>query len=98
MNSLGETNPKIQNTLNAKNVKEKLIIIIIRYLIIEKKKLNIKLFIIITDLITITKIWFDNRADRIISPSKEATEYIFISIPPGIICYIINIHKLTINL
>lgn len=43
--------------------------------IIEKKKLNIKFFIIITDLITITKIWFDNRADRIISPSKEATEY-----------------------
>ncbi len=26
-------------------------------------------------MITITKIWFDNRADRIISPSKEATEY-----------------------
>ena len=43
--------------------------------IIEKKKLNIKFFIIITDLITITRIWFDNRADKIISPSKEASEY-----------------------
>lgn len=43
--------------------------------IMEKKKLNIKFFIIITDLITITRIWFDNRADKIISPSKEASEY-----------------------
>ena len=43
--------------------------------IIEKKKLNVKFFIIITDLITITRIWFDNRADKIISPSKEASEY-----------------------
>lgn len=43
--------------------------------IIEKNKLNIKFFIVITDLITITKIWFDNRADKIISPSKEASEY-----------------------
>lgn len=43
--------------------------------IIEKKKLNVKFFIVITDLITITKIWFDNRADKIISPSKEASEY-----------------------
>lgn len=43
--------------------------------IIKKKKLNIKFFIIITDLITITKLWFDNRADKIISPSKEASEY-----------------------
>ena len=43
--------------------------------IIEKKKLDVKFFILITDLITITKIWFDNRADKIISPSKEATEY-----------------------
>ena len=43
--------------------------------IINKKKLDVKFFILITDLITITRIWFDNRADKIISPSKEATEY-----------------------
>ncbi|WP_295158418.1 glycosyltransferase [uncultured Brachyspira sp.] len=43
--------------------------------VIKKKNINIKFFIIITDLITITKLWFDNRADKIISPSNEASEY-----------------------
>lgn len=43
--------------------------------IIKKRNINIKFFIIITDLITITKLWFDNRADKIISPSYEASEY-----------------------
>lgn len=43
--------------------------------IIESMKLDIKFFILITDLITISKMWFDNRAYKIISPSLEATEY-----------------------
>ena len=43
--------------------------------IMKKKNINIPFFIIITDLITITRLWFDNRADKIISPSYEATEY-----------------------
>lgn len=43
--------------------------------ILKKKKINIKFFIIITDLITISKLWFDNRADKVISPSYEASEY-----------------------
>lgn len=43
--------------------------------VLKKKNINTKFFIIITDLITITKLWFDNRADKIISPSIEASEY-----------------------
>lgn len=43
--------------------------------IIRKRNINIKFFILITDLITINKLWFDNRADKIISPSLEATDY-----------------------
>ena len=43
--------------------------------ILRKKNINIKFFIIITDLITISKLWFDNRADKVISPSYEASEY-----------------------
>ncbi|WP_304333647.1 glycosyltransferase [Brachyspira innocens] len=43
--------------------------------VLKKKNIDIKFIIIITDLITITKLWFDNRADKIISPSNEASEY-----------------------
>ena len=43
--------------------------------IIRKKNIDIKFFILITDLITINKLWFDNRADKIISPSSDATDY-----------------------
>ncbi|WP_297203286.1 glycosyltransferase [uncultured Brachyspira sp.] len=44
--------------------------------ILEKNKLNIKMYSLLTDLVSVTNIWLDNRADRIISPSNEATEFI----------------------
>ncbi|WP_297277191.1 glycosyltransferase [uncultured Brachyspira sp.] len=44
--------------------------------VLEKNKLDTKMYILLTDLVSVTNIWLDNRADRIISPSKEATDFI----------------------
>lgn len=43
--------------------------------VLNKYKAGIKFYIVITDLITLATIWFDKRADRIISPSKEASDF-----------------------
>lgn len=43
--------------------------------VLKKNDLKTKFYIVITDLVTLAKIWFDNRADSIISPSNEATNF-----------------------
>lgn len=44
--------------------------------ILERNNIHIKFYTLITDLISVSKIWLDNRTNKIISPSKEATEFI----------------------
>jgi len=42
----------------------------------EYNKTNIKFYVLITDLISISNIWIDSRVNLTISPSEEATDYI----------------------
>ncbi len=44
--------------------------------ILEKYKPEIKLYTLITDIVSVTHIWLDNRVSKIISPSIEATNFI----------------------
>ena len=42
----------------------------------ENNKTNIKFYVLITDLISISNIWIDSRVCMTISPSEEATDYV----------------------
>ncbi|WP_157152880.1 MGDG synthase family glycosyltransferase [Brachyspira murdochii] len=44
--------------------------------ILEKYNYKIKFYTLITDIISISHIWLDNRTDKIISPSYEASNFI----------------------
>lgn len=43
--------------------------------ILERKNIGTRFYIVITDLVSIADLWFDNRADKIFSPSREVAEY-----------------------
>ncbi|WP_286032331.1 MGDG synthase family glycosyltransferase [Brachyspira pilosicoli] len=44
--------------------------------ILERNNIHIKFYTLITDLVSVSRIWLDIRTNKIISPSKEATEFI----------------------
>ncbi|WP_300369612.1 galactosyldiacylglycerol synthase [Brachyspira sp.] len=44
--------------------------------ILEKYNIKIKFYTLITDIISVTNIWLDNRSDKIISPSIEVSNFI----------------------